>query len=245
MAATTLGRGLAASVGAVAILVTLAGLSMPVRDQAPDRLLVGVWLAILSAHATLYWFGDRIRHRFGLYPYVIAQAVAVFLIAVTRAPAPVAVALFITYTAELVVLAGPRWGTVRITLGAIALFVLASLITSDLYRATTAGLLLALTGAVVHAMAWLFRRPAAAALSPPVDPAGANGVPALSLREREVLRELVGGARNSDIAARLGITERTVKAHLGSIYQKLGVASRSAAVATALKRELVAPRDGT
>jgi NarL family two-component system response regulator YdfI len=49
----------------------------------------------------------------------------------------------------------------------------------------------------------------------------------------------VGGARSSVIALRLGISERTVKAHLGSIYQKLGVDSRSAAVAAALQRRLV------
>jgi len=54
-----------------------------------------------------------------------------------------------------------------------------------------------------------------------------------------VLRELVSGARSSDIATKLGISERTVKSHLGSIYQKLGVESRSAAVATAVQRKLV------
>jgi NarL family two-component system response regulator YdfI len=40
-------------------------------------------------------------------------------------------------------------------------------------------------------------------------------------------------------AIRLGISERTVKAHLGSVYQKLGVESRSAAVAAAMSRKLV------
>lgn len=54
-----------------------------------------------------------------------------------------------------------------------------------------------------------------------------------------MLRELVNGGSNSDIAAALGISERTVKAHLGSVYQKLGVESRSAAVAAALSRNLV------
>jgi DNA-binding CsgD family transcriptional regulator len=65
-----------------------------------------------------------------------------------------------------------------------------------------------------------------------------NGA-ALSAREVEVLRELVSGARNADISATLRISERTVKAHLGSIYQKLGVASRSAAVAAAVRLKLV------
>jgi len=53
--------------------------------------------------------------------------------------------------------------------------------------------------------------------------------PALSDREREVL-DLVGeGLPNKSIARRLGITERTVKAHLTSIYQQLGVTDRTQA----------------
>ena len=43
------------------------------------------------------------------------------------------------------------------------------------------------------------------------------------------------GARNKEIAYKLGITERTVKAHLSHIFQKLNVDSRAAAVATATK----------
>jgi len=39
-----------------------------------------------------------------------------------------------------------------------------------------------------------------------------------------------------EIAFALGISERTIKAHLGSIYQKLGVDSRAAAIVTAAGR---------
>ena len=59
----------------------------------------------------------------------------------------------------------------------------------------------------------------------------------LTAREREVLRMLARGARTSEIAQQLDIAERTVKAHLASIYQKLGVESRTAAVAVALQKE--------
>jgi two-component system, NarL family, response regulator YdfI len=41
------------------------------------------------------------------------------------------------------------------------------------------------------------------------------------------------------IAYHLGITERTVKAHLASIYNKLGVDSRSAAIAVAAQKGLI------
>ena len=61
----------------------------------------------------------------------------------------------------------------------------------------------------------------------------------LSTRESEVLEQLVSGARNSEIAARLHISERTVKSHLANIYLKLGVESRGAAVAVAAQRSVV------
>jgi DNA-binding CsgD family transcriptional regulator len=242
MTSTTLGRGLATGVGAIAVLNTVSSLAMPVRDRAPATLLVVTWLLLISAHATLYWVGDRIRGRFELRAYAMAQAAVLFAIALARVAGPVTLGLFMACTAELIVLAGDRWGTIRIILGAIALFVLASLITSDLYRATTAGLLLAVTGVIAHAVSGLVRRPSMGAATEREAPAAAVSIErtsSLSSREIEVLRELVRGARNRDIATKLGITERTVKAHLGSIYQKLGVESRSAAVAMAVQRSLV------
>jgi len=61
----------------------------------------------------------------------------------------------------------------------------------------------------------------------------------LSEREREVLALLADGAANKQIAARLRITERTVKAHVTSIFNKLGVNSRAEAVAVALRGGLL------
>jgi DNA-binding NarL/FixJ family response regulator len=58
----------------------------------------------------------------------------------------------------------------------------------------------------------------------------------LTERETEVLEMVADGARNKEIAYKLKITERTVKAHLSHIYQKLAVDSRAAAVAEAAKR---------
>jgi NarL family two-component system response regulator YdfI len=57
----------------------------------------------------------------------------------------------------------------------------------------------------------------------------------LSERELEVLAMVADGRRSKEIAVQLGITERTVKAHLASIYNKLGVDSRAAAIAIAAK----------
>jgi DNA-binding NarL/FixJ family response regulator len=51
----------------------------------------------------------------------------------------------------------------------------------------------------------------------------------LSPREEEVLRLLAVGLANKQIARRLGIAERTVKAHLTSVFQQLGVTDRTQA----------------
>jgi len=232
-----LGRTLAAGVATIAVLSTFSALSMPVPARKAPPLLVVAWLALMLLHALAYEFGDRIRRRFDLATYAGAQATILFAIAVSRPPAPLTIVLYMAGVAELVTLAGSAWGTLRITIGAVVLLVLASLITSDLYRATTAGVILATTGLIAHAFAGLMRRPVA-------DTARASSIvstsgPELTSRETEVLRELVNGTRNSEIAAKLGISERTVKAHLGSIYQKLGVASRSGAVAAAIHLRLI------
>lgn len=61
----------------------------------------------------------------------------------------------------------------------------------------------------------------------------------LTEREQEVLEAVARGERSKEIAAHLGISERTVKAHLASIYNKLGVDSRAAAIAVAAQRGLL------
>lgn len=71
-----------------------------------------------------------------------------------------------------------------------------------------------------------------------------GGGPALTLREREVLDQLARGLGNKRIAATLGIAERTVKFHLGSIFAKLGARNRTDAVARAAEAGLIALRPG-
>lgn len=61
----------------------------------------------------------------------------------------------------------------------------------------------------------------------------------LTDRELEVLRLMVKGARNKEIAEALCITEKTVKAHVSSIFQKLQVTHRTEAVTRALERGMV------
>ena len=66
-----------------------------------------------------------------------------------------------------------------------------------------------------------------------------GGMLKLSEREMEVLAAVARGERSKEIALNLGISERTVKAHLASIYNKLGVDSRAAAIAIAAQRGLL------
>jgi len=72
-----------------------------------------------------------------------------------------------------------------------------------------------------------------------------NKIPGSELTEREleVLRELAQGRINKEIAAALGVSEETVKTHVGNILSKLHLAHRTQAVIYALKRGLVSLDD--
>jgi len=61
----------------------------------------------------------------------------------------------------------------------------------------------------------------------------------LTAREVEVLQLLAEGLPNKSIATRLGISDQTVKFHVGSICGKLGAANRTQAVRLAVRRGLI------
>jgi two-component system NarL family response regulator len=69
----------------------------------------------------------------------------------------------------------------------------------------------------------------------------AEGVTRVQLTPRELatLRLIADGKANKEIASELGISERTVKTHLGHLFEKLGVTSRTEAVKIATRRGLV------
>ena len=61
----------------------------------------------------------------------------------------------------------------------------------------------------------------------------------LTRREREVLQMLAAGLANKEIAARLSISDHTVKFHVASILGKLGASTRTEAVSAGIRRGLV------
>lgn len=63
--------------------------------------------------------------------------------------------------------------------------------------------------------------------------------PSLTARELQVVELLTTGMRNKEIAARLGISEDTVRMHVKGIFTKLQVHDRTAALAEAVRRKLV------
>ncbi len=76
-------------------------------------------------------------------------------------------------------------------------------------------------------------------LTPVSRPLPSSGVETLTPREVEVLGLLAEGVGNKNIARKLGISEHTVKFHVGSILGKLGAASRTEAVTVGVRQGLI------
>jgi DNA-binding NarL/FixJ family response regulator len=83
-----------------------------------------------------------------------------------------------------------------------------------------------------------------AAQTAPQPRMGSELLSQLTERELEILRLVAAGAPNSRIAARLWITEQTVKFHLSNVYRKLGVANRTEASHHAYSNGLLGPIPG-
>jgi DNA-binding NarL/FixJ family response regulator len=112
--------------------------------------------------------------------------------------------------------------------------------------------IIAATRAVAGGAAWLdpavtervLRRPrGTAAPSPSASaPSASARIPALTDREHDVLRLMATGATNVEIARALYVSEATVKSHVGSIFSKLAVRDRAAAIVYAYDHGVVGTR---
>lgn len=92
---------------------------------------------------------------------------------------------------------------------------------------------------VVAAARDLLGRGSLASEAPAVD------LSALSTREAEVAHAVVAGKSNREVAEQLFISERTVKAHLGAVFEKLGVRDRLQLVLRLSGRQGVAAKEGS
>ncbi|MBA2276339.1 MAG: hypothetical protein H0W06_01135 [Chloroflexia bacterium] len=92
--------------------------------------------------------------------------------------------------------------------------------------------------AEAHAVVAAIPEATPAPSGPPPTPASPAGLPQLSPREREVLRLMAGGLTNQQIADCLFVSRRTVTTHATNILTKLGLESRTAAVAFAIRHDL-------
>jgi DNA-binding CsgD family transcriptional regulator len=228
----------------IGVLDAISMATRPVADGRAGAATIVLTIAILSVHASLYVFDERLRVRHGDRAWLVAQAVALFAFSLLDAPIPLTVALFGAAVAYVLTIPAFRSASTLITLGAIVLGAIGTAIVSSIYRGATLALALGAAGLVIHAIRGVIaaRGGTASAKAPSFAatpaPTNANGT-TLSARELEVLRLAAAGVTSKDIATRLDIAERTIKAHLASAYRKLGVKSRAEAVAVAARLGLL------
>jgi pimeloyl-ACP methyl ester carboxylesterase/DNA-binding CsgD family transcriptional regulator len=86
--------------------------------------------------------------------------------------------------------------------------------------------------------AWREFLDALAAFYPAAQPAAGQGFPGLTAREREILEFIAQGLDNAQIAARLELSEKTVRNNITHIFDKIGVENRSKAIVLARERGL-------
>jgi len=119
-----------------------------------------------------------------------------------------------------------------------------------LLKGTTSKVLIAMLQGVMHGEAAINKAMAARILgefrrlSMRISPPAQEDTPVLTAREKEVLKLVVAGAMDKEIAPRLSISLNTVKTHMRNILSKLHATSRHQAATYAVQEGLIHPPDG-
>lgn len=122
-----------------------------------------------------------------------------------------------------------RWGPRALRAGARA--VLPRTASADEIDAAIGAAVAGLVALPADLELWAPRAPTPVGAPAPAQP--------LTPREAEVLQLLAAGLGNKVAAARLGISEHTVKSHIAALYAKLGVSTRAEAVAAGVRRGIL------
>ena len=232
-----LGRALGAALGLVAVLALLSSAFRSVQDGRLSSTRILISTVLLGVHGLLYLKGASIRERWGVYRYLASQGVVLFGLGLLPNATLLAIALFAALTAQAIRLLAGMQSAMTVTLVSIIVFCVSTTISSGVYRGATVALVLAVLGVVVRAITPVPAGPSATADA--IRAAPTEAIEPLTPRELEVLRMAAAGRRSREIGSALGISERTVKAHLAAVYRKLGVETRAAAVARAAERGLL------
>jgi DNA-binding NarL/FixJ family response regulator len=217
--------------------------SIGVTVATEDRSLLELLIQGLSLSTAMHMTGEPVTDASQLLPRLAGNPARLLLAdehLVKRLPDPTLSTIAADFPKLRVLLVGDR---------------LRSRVVEDVARRRCHGFLLTqdLPGACARAVCtvyrgeiWLPRRLLERALfelPQSVDPRHLPAInePSLTLREEQAVRCVVGGLTNKQIAERLGVCEDTIKKHLHSAFEKLGVQRRTQLIAAHSTRAADAP----
>jgi len=253
-------RVLGAAVGTTAVLYLLAALSRPAYERGVSASIALVTASLLAVHACIYVFGGQLEGALRPTTVVGANAGTLVVLAAVSPSVWLNIAVFAAFTTLVIARHSLPYSPNIVRLLAIVVFATSTAVGFGVYRGSAIAFVLSIVFLLGQAVVLTGARndlsdgtriPTVAdtersaiatvedsAKQASLVEAGPASTP-LTGRELDVLRLAAQGMKSADIALSLGITERTVKAHLAAAYRRLGVTSRAAAIARAATRGLL------
>lgn len=221
---------------AAAIILILGTLPSVVAYRNPLQVVGSSLLCLL--HGGLYALGGRLRHFRQEKFYLSAHLVLLTVFGLVAPPLMVATFVYLVFVTQATRHV-TTWSPARLVMVSALLFGAITVWTDNLVRGIAVALMLAGAGAFTEARRRARRAAAASAGTDDDDETAAVPGTALSDKELQLLRLAAAGATARSIAARLHTSEHSVESHLDTVYRKLGVEGRAAAVAVATQLGLL------